>query len=120
MYQPSRNHRESNSSPAIHKCARLIFRQRRDPMQKIRTALFGTGFVGRVHLEGIRRLGFVDVYAIGEPQIEKANQLAAEFGVSKTEADYRKILEDKNVDAVHVCTPNFLHFPIAKDAIEAG
>jgi len=89
-------------------------------MQRIRTAVFGTGFVGRVHLEGIRRLGFVDVYAIGEPQIEKANQLAAEFGVSKTEADYRKILEDPNVDAVHVCTPNFLHFPIAKDALAAG
>src|ERR1041385_4177827 len=89
-------------------------------MKKLRTAVFGTGFVGRVHLEGIRRLGYVQVYAIGEPQIEKANQLAAEFGVSKTEADYRKILDDKNVDAVHVCTPNFLHFPIAKDAIEAG
>src|SRR5215468_3892849 len=110
MYQPSRNHRESNSSPAIHKCARLIFRQRRDPMQKIRTALFGTGFVGRVHLEGIRRLGYVDVVAIGEPQIEKANALAAEFGVPRTDADYRRILEDASIDAVYVCVPNALHF----------
>src|ERR1044072_7084037 len=95
-------------------CDRLYVRMTKAIMQKFKTALFGTGFVGRVHLEGIRRLGYVDVYAIGEPQIEKANQLAAEFGVSKTEADYRKILEDPNVDAVHVCTPNFLHFPIAK------
>src|SRR5579864_2901165 len=89
-------------------------------MKKVNTAVFGTGFVGRVHLEGIRRLGYVQVYAIGEPQIEKANQLAAEFGVEKTEADYRKILEDPAVDAVHVCTPNFMHSPIAKDALEAG
>ena len=89
-------------------------------MKKFKTAVFGTGFVGRVHLEGIRRLGFVDVYAIGEPQIEKANQLAAEFGVQKTDADYRRILEDPAVDAVHVCTPNFMHFPIAKDALQAG
>lgn len=89
-------------------------------MQRIKTAVFGTGFVGRVHLEGIRRLGFVDVYAIGEPQIEKANQLAAEFGVEKTAADYRAILDDPKVQAVHVCTPNFLHFPIAKDALAAG
>src|SRR6266581_1554045 len=89
-------------------------------MQRIRTAVFGTGFVGRVHLEGIRRLGYVQVYAIGEPQIEKANQLAAEFGVEKTDADYRRILEDPAVDAVHVCTPNAFHFPIAKDALEAG
>jgi predicted dehydrogenase len=89
-------------------------------MQRIRTAVFGTGFVGRVHLEGIRRLGSVDIYAIGARQIEKARQVAAEFGVPKAEADYRKILEDPNVDAVHICTPNYLHFPIAKDALAAG
>jgi predicted dehydrogenase len=89
-------------------------------MQRYKTAVFGTGFVGRVHLEGIRRLGNVELYAIGEPQIEKAQQLAAEFGVSKTEGDYRRLLEDPNVDAVHICTPNALHFPIAKDALQAG
>ena len=37
-------------------------------MHRFKTAVFGTGFVGRVHLEGIRRLGFVHVYAIGESQ----------------------------------------------------
>jgi predicted dehydrogenase len=89
-------------------------------MQRFKTAVFGTGFVGRVHLEGIRRLGNVDLYAIGEPQIEKANQLAAEFGVTKTDADYRRILEDPAVDAVHICTPNALHFPMVKDALAAG
>ena len=89
-------------------------------MRTFKTAVFGTGFVGRVHLEGIRRLGYVQLYAIGEPQIEKANQLAAEFGVEKTEADYRTILDDPAVDAVHICTPNFMHSPIAKDALQAG
>ena len=89
-------------------------------MRTIKTAVFGTGFVGRVHLEGIRRLGYVQVYAIGEPQVEKAQQLAAEFSVEKTDADYRRILEDPAVEAVHVCTPNFMHFPIAKAALEAG
>ena len=89
-------------------------------MQQIRTALFGTGFVGRIHLEGIRRLGYVQIYAIGEPLIEKANALAAEFGAAKTDPDYRRILEDPAVDAVHVCVPNALHFQLAKDALEAG
>jgi predicted dehydrogenase len=89
-------------------------------MRKFKTALFGTGFVGRVHLEGIRRLGYVQLYAIGEPQIEKANALAAEFGADRTEADYHRILEDPAVEAVHVCTPNALHFPIARDSMRAG
>ena len=89
-------------------------------MQKIRTALFGTGFVGRVHLEAIRRLGYVELAAIGEPQIEKAQALADEFGVPRTEADYRRILEDPTVEAVHICTPNALHFPMAKHSLQAG
>jgi predicted dehydrogenase len=89
-------------------------------MRTYKAALIGTGFVGRVHLEGIRRAGFVEIYGIGEPQIEKAQQLGAEFGAKRVEADYRKLLEDPAVDAVHVCTPNALHFPIVKDALEAG
>ncbi len=89
-------------------------------MKRFKTAVFGTGFVGRVHLEAIRRLGYVQVYAIGEPEIEKGKRLADEFGVERVEADYRKILEDPAVDAVHICTPNALHFPMAKDALLAG
>ncbi len=89
-------------------------------MRTFKTALFGTGFVGRVHLEGIRRLGYVQLYAIGEPQVEKAHALAAEFGAERVEADYRRVLEDPAVEAVHVCTPNALHFPIARDAMQAG
>ncbi len=73
-----------------------------------------------MHLEGIRRLGNVDVYAIGEPQVEKAKQLADEFGVPKVEADYRTILADPAVDAVHICVPNALHCKIATDALRAG
>ncbi|HUB33315.1 MAG TPA: Gfo/Idh/MocA family oxidoreductase [Bryobacteraceae bacterium] len=89
-------------------------------MKRFKTAVFGTGFVGRVHLEGIRRLGNVDLYAIGEPQVEKAKHLAAEFGVEKVEADYRRILDDPAVDAVHICVPNALHCKIATDALQAG
>jgi predicted dehydrogenase len=89
-------------------------------MHRLNTAVFGTGFVGRVHLEGIRRVGYVNLYAIGEPEIDKAKKLADEFQAGKTEADYHKILDDPAVDAVHVCTPNALHFPIAQDALKAG
>jgi len=63
-------------------------------MHRFNTALFGTGFVGRVHLEAIRRLGYVKLYAIGEREIEKAKRLAAEFGAVRAEADYHALLED--------------------------
>ena len=89
-------------------------------MKQWRTAVFGTGFMGRVHLEALRRLGSVEVYAIVHPQVEKARRLAEQFPAERVEADYRKILADPAVDAVHICTPNALHFPMAMDALEAG
>jgi predicted dehydrogenase len=89
-------------------------------MKRLRTAVFGTGFVGRVHLEAICRLGFVDVVAIGEADVEKGRRLGQEFGVESPETDWQKILQDPKLDAVHICTPNALHFPMAKAALEAG
>src|ERR1039457_5966176 len=89
-------------------------------IHRLKAAVFGTGFVGRVHLEGIRRLRFVQVYAIGESQMEKARKLGEEFHVEKTASDYHQILDDPEVDVVHVCTPNALHFPLVTDALNAG
>jgi len=89
-------------------------------MRQFKTAVFGAGFVGRVHLEGIRRLGNVEVHAIAASSAERAAKLASDLYIPRSEADYRKILEDRSIDAVHICTPNALHFPMAKDALEAG
>lgn len=89
-------------------------------MIRYKAAVFGTGFVGRVHLEAIRRLGYVQVYAIGESEKEKARRLGDEFHVEKTHSDWRVLLEDPEIDVVHVCTPNVHHFPMAKASLEAG
>jgi predicted dehydrogenase len=87
--------------------------------KRLKTAVFGTGFVGRVHMEGIRRVGSVDLYAIGEADEAKAKQVAGLYGI-KYETDYRRLLEDPELDAVHVATPNNLHFPMVRDALNAG
>src|ERR1039458_2104232 len=87
---------------------------------RVRTALLGSGFVGRVHLEALCRLGIIDVCALGTADPDQANQLAAEFGIGRVETDYRRILEDRDIDAVHICTPNAMHATIAKDSLQAG
>ncbi len=89
-------------------------------MKKLKTVVFGTGFVGRIHVEAIRRLGNVEVYAIGVGPADDGAKLAAELCVDRFSANYEDLLRDPEVDAVHVCTPNALHFPIAKAALEAG
>ncbi len=49
-----------------------------------------------------------------------ARKLGAGFGVATIAADYREILRDPAIDAVHILTPNALHFSMAKEALEAG
>src|SRR2546423_14332388 len=89
-------------------------------MRKLKTAVLGTGFMGRVHTEGIRRLGNVEVIAIAASSAEKAQKFGEEVSVSRTTGDYRELLKDPEIDAVHVCTPNALHFPMAMAAMDAG
>ncbi|HEY7391694.1 MAG TPA: Gfo/Idh/MocA family oxidoreductase [Bryobacteraceae bacterium] len=89
-------------------------------MYRFRTAVFGTGFVGRVHLDALRRLGYVEIAAIAESEMGKAQRLAEEFDVPRAEQDYRRILEDRSIKAVHICTPNYLHYAMARDSLAAG
>lgn len=88
-------------------------------MKTIRTAIFGTGFMGRVHLEAVRRVEFVEAAAITGRNEEAARKLGAAFSVPAV-ADYRDILRDPAIDAVHICTPNAQHYSMAKDALQAG
>jgi predicted dehydrogenase len=89
-------------------------------MKTIKTAIFGTGFMGRVHLEGVRRVESVEAVAIVGRNLDAAKRLASGFGVPKVTSDYREVLRDPAIDAVHICTPNAQHFSMAKDALEAG
>jgi len=84
-----------------------------------KAAVIGAGFVGRVHIEGLRRLGNVEVSAIGVGPEDDAARLSAELSVERVTQDYHELLWDPAIDAVHICTPNALHFPVAKAALQA-
>ena len=89
-------------------------------MKPIKTAIFGTGFMGRVHLEGVRRVESVEASAVVGRRADVARRLGSSFAVPVITTDYREVLRDPNIDAVHICTPNAQHFPMAKDALNAG
>ncbi|MFP5227443.1 MAG: Gfo/Idh/MocA family protein [Acidobacteriota bacterium] len=86
--------------------------------QRIRTAVIGTGFMGRVHLEALRRTENVEVAAIAGRNPAAAEKLGSAFGVPRL--DWDSILHDRSIDAVHLCTPNAQHFPMAQQALLAG
>jgi predicted dehydrogenase len=89
-------------------------------VKSIRTAIFGTGFMGRVHLEAVRRLEFVEAAAIAGRNVEAARRLGAGFSIPTIVGDYNDVLRDPAIDAVHICTPNAQHFSMAKTALQAG
>ena len=88
-------------------------------MKTIRMAIFGTGFMGRVHLEAVRRVESVEAAAVAGRNEEAARRLGDAFSVPAT-TDYHNVLRDPAIDAVHICTPNAQHFSMSKDALQAG
>lgn len=89
-------------------------------MKKINVGVIGGGFIGPVHVESLRRLGNVDVVAIATSREEGAKKLAEQLCIPKAYGDYQALIQDEQVQAVHICTPNYLHYPMAKAAILAG
>lgn len=91
-------------------------------MRRIRAGIVGLGSIGTIHLETVRRLGWADVAAVcvrGRGQSHEG-ALRDLYGVPSVYADYRDLVADPAVDAVHVCTPNDSHFEIAAAALAAG
>ncbi len=89
-------------------------------MSRIRTAVIGTGFMGRVHLEALRRVENVDVVEIAATSADKAKTAAEGYNVLNATGDWQDVIRDPSIDAVHIATPNAEHFPMAKAAFEAG
>jgi predicted dehydrogenase len=89
-------------------------------MNKLKMAIIGTGFMGKVHAENVRRLGNVEIAAVAGSSDERARQFAASICVDRATGDYRTLLEDPTIDAVHVLSPNALHHSMCQAALQAG
>src|ERR1700739_2635651 len=89
-------------------------------MKKLKAAIFGIGFMGRVHTEALRRLGNIEVTGGGGRTAEAERRFADGLGIERATGDYHDLLADPELDAVHICTPNELHFPMAQAAMQAG
>ncbi len=89
------------------------------PVSEIGAAVIGSGFIGTVHVEALRRLG-VTVHGIMGSSAERASQRAVQLGVARAYADLDELLADPRVDVVHVTSPNQLHHPQVKAILAAG
>ena len=87
-------------------------------MKVYRTGIIGVGFIGKVHLETVRRLGNVEVVALADKFL--AREVAEQLNVPNAFEDYREMIDTMNLDVVHICTPNNTHFEMTMYALDHG
>ncbi|MBO9640313.1 Gfo/Idh/MocA family protein [Siphonobacter aquaeclarae] len=88
-------------------------------MTKIKVGVVGTGFIGPAHIEALRRLPNVEVAALCEVTPELAAAKAAQLGIARSYT-FDELLKQEDIQVVHICTPNFLHYTQSKAALLAG
>ncbi len=89
-------------------------------MRLVKVGVIGTGFIGPVHVEAVRRTGMADVVAICGTNPEKTREKADQLGVERAYSCYKDIIADPEIEVIHICTPNNLHYEIARAALLAG
>jgi len=84
-----------------------------------RVGVVGTGFIGPVHVEALRRLG-IEVAALAGHGAERAAEKARQMHIPRAYGSVDELLADPTINVVHITSPNHLHFPHAKAALLAG
>lgn len=87
--------------------------------KKYQVGVIGAGFIGPAHMEGIRRQGF-EVTAVAASDQASSDQAAKKLLVPRAYGDWRDLVQDPDLDVVHITSPNYLHFEQAKGILEAG
>jgi predicted dehydrogenase len=86
----------------------------------IKVGLIGTGYIGMVHLEMLRRLAGVEAVAVADANAELAGKAAEKFAIPKVYDRGDALIDDRDVEVVHICAPNNAHFDLNARAIRAG
>jgi predicted dehydrogenase len=88
-------------------------------MKQISVGVVGTGFIGPVHVEALRRLG-MEVSALADIPLARAQERAEALRIKQAYGSAEELFADPAIDVVHITSPNHLHFPHAKAALTAG
>ena len=86
----------------------------------LRVGLVGVGAAAQVnHIPALKKTEGIELVALCDRDPEKAARVAAKFGVERAVERYDELLEAEDLDAIDICTPNYLHAPMAIAALEA-
>ena len=85
----------------------------------ISTAVIGSGFIGTVHIEALRRIG-VNVVGLLGSSGPRGQERAEAVGVRHAYDSLDDLCADQRVQVVHVTSPNELHYPQVRQILAAG
>ncbi|MBM4083969.1 MAG: Gfo/Idh/MocA family oxidoreductase [Planctomycetes bacterium] len=86
----------------------------------VRLGFIGCGGIAKHHMRHVKQVPDAQVVSCADINEQAAAQFAQEFGVAQHVTDFRAVLDNKDVDAVFVCTPTFLHHEAVVAAAQAG
>jgi len=89
-------------------------------MDKIKVGVIGCGSIGVYHIASYHKSGKAEVTAICDINSDVLEKVKSEYRVKKAFTDYRKLLDVGDLDAVSICLPNRLHYPVTVEAFDAG
>lgn len=89
-------------------------------MDRVGFGVIGVGLFGENHALVYSRLPEARLVAVCDVNEERAVEIARKYGASQVYTDYRALLDNPDIHAVSIATPDFAHRDIAIAAAEAG
>ena len=88
-------------------------------MNRFRSAIVGCGGIAQVHARALSQMENVQLAAYADVKPERAQALAGQYG-GRAYASLDALLDQEALDVLHICTPHFLHLPMAQAAASRG
>ena len=86
-------------------------------MKKV--CIVGYGAIGPVHAKALEAVNGAKLFAVCDINEEKRSLCKSQYSVLEYD-DFDVMLQNKDIDTVHICTPHYLHFEMVKKALAAG
>ena len=85
----------------------------------MKAAIVGCGNIAAVHAKSISLLDGVTLTAVSDIKMDRAERYEREYGCRACDS-LEKMLEEERPDVLHICTPHYLHVPMAQYALKKG
>ena len=85
----------------------------------MKVAVIGCGSVSGMHFMALSNNPDTEIVAVADIKPERADKAAAEFG-GKAYYDFDELIANEELDCIHICTPHYLHTPMAINALDNG